>query len=539
MEIVKQDKFVENLSVYVQKQIFTELEVNNKIDELEKKIKQLSNASKKEKRKIKKQLHSGEKVVTQTSENNFNKKYVIKFFYNEHKKKIIINNIVEYERINKDLRLEIDFIILAYTGFQFWLYRKDFDNGYLTVVSIFMLSLFLLTCFFYCKVKNDRYKIIGNDWLEQVLLDIDNIDKIEPFLVLRTIFFFLFFLIYLHLLPYKFNLFFIGFNVISFLTSIGMFVRNIFSIPQLNFFYFIGIIILAILFGSINSTSWEGIVALVAIFSLLFSDDIWKISSEYENPLEGKYKSLNNKKKVERNVFKFKLIFSSLSLILFVFLRTLGNTKLFGNLILSEETKNSSSLIIPFLNLIYNAVDKIIFTFGLYVIFLIVRYFLLKKWPNFEKPILKKLFQVIYKGIEAPSPMVLKEKRIDEEFKDVFNPKTLIENLDDLPDDIIVSIKKPIENGNNILFIQYSDGSQTLKENVNIIIEDRNKPTRSVNGNLAESAIEISDISNKDESNTLLVQNVDDKQSLNKEIKNEKRYLRYKARLRPRFRFKN
>lgn len=79
MEIVKQDKFVENLSVYVQKQIFTELEVNNKIDELEKKIKQLSNASKKEKRKIKKQLHSGEKVVTQTSENNFNKKYVIKF----------------------------------------------------------------------------------------------------------------------------------------------------------------------------------------------------------------------------------------------------------------------------------------------------------------------------------------------------------------------------------------------------------------------------------------------------------------------------
>lgn len=264
-----------------------------------------------------------------------------------------------------------------------------------------MLSLFLLTCFFYCKVKNDRYKIIGNDWLEQVLLDIDNIDKIEPFLVLRTIFFFLFFLIYLHLLPYKFNLFFIGFNVISFLTSICMFVINIFSIPQLNFFYFIGIIILAILFGSINSTSWEGIVALVAIFSLLFSDDIWKISSEYENPLEGKYKSLNNKKKVERNVFKFKLIFSSLSLILFVFLRTLGDTKLFGNLILSEETKNSSSLIIPFLNLIYNAVDKIIFTFGLYVIFLIVRYFLLKKWPNFEKPILKKLFQVIYKGISV------------------------------------------------------------------------------------------------------------------------------------------
>ena len=122
---------------------------------------------------------------------------------------------------------------------------------------------------------------------------------------------------------------------------------------------------------------------------------------------------------------------------------------------------------------------------------------------------------------------------------DVFNPKTLIENLDDLPDDIIVSIKKPIKNGNNILFIQYSDGSQTLKENVNIIIEDRNKPTRSVNRNLDESTIEISDISNKNESNTLLAQNVDDKQSLNKEIKNEKRYLRYKARLRPRFRFKN
>lgn len=318
----------------------------------------------------------------------------------------------------------IDIVILVYTTIQFCVYRKVFNNNALLVVLFILMSvLLLITCITYNKVKNDRYKIIGNDWIEQILLDIEDIDKIEIFLVLRAVLFFLFFIIYLNLLSYnKFHFVFILLNIISFVTSICMFAINIFSIRQLNFFYFSGIIILAMLLGSINSTSWEGIVALVAIFSLLFSDDIWKISSEYENPLEGKYKSLNNKKKVERNVFKFKLIFSSLSLILFVFLRTLGNTAIFGNFILSEKTKNSSSLIIRFLNLIYNSVDKIIFTFVLYVIFSIVRYFLLKYWPDFEKPILKKLFQVIYKGIEAPSPIVLKEKRIDEEFKDVFNP---------------------------------------------------------------------------------------------------------------------
>lgn len=92
---------------------------------------------------------------------------------------------------------------------------------------------------------------------------------------------------------------------------------------------------------------------------------------------------------------------------------------------------------------------------------------------EFEKPILDRLFQFIYKDLELSSPIVKSNIEIDKGLANIFEPKTLIENLDDLPDNIIVNIEKPVKNGKNILFIQYSDGRVFLKKEVNIKLKNR------------------------------------------------------------------
>lgn len=529
IEIEQKNNYLEKFSKYVADGTISEDEVNNKIQNIKNIILRIETESNKsEKNKLKKQLTSGEEDIKLLS----GKKYTIIYFYNKNNNKIILKDIVEYAKEKKRVFWWLDAVLSFYVMSQLW-----YINGiHSSTVLLFFLSLTLLilnviTVVSYTRNKSDMYNIVGKDWLDKVLLDLYDFEKVYYFRISRTIQFSLLILIYASLFSTAGICWILTtVNLFSYFIIICMFVSNIFELTNFNFFYFIGIIIIAILGGGLQSTNWEALVVVIAIISLLFSDDIWKISLDYDNPLEGKYKSKKNKEIVERNVFKYKITLSVISLVLFIILKLLGDNILVGKLILGDEFDKLNAIT----TLLYKGLDRFLIAF-----ILVFSYFGLKKSDRvkeFEKPILDRLIQFVYKDLKLALPIVKTDITIDEDLKEIFEPKTLIENLDDLPDDIIVSIKKPIKNGNNILFIQYSDGSQTLKENVNIIIEDRNKPTRSVSGYLPEYTIESSNISNKDESNTLLVQNVDNKQSLNKEIK---RYLRYKARLRPRSRFKN
>lgn len=261
-------------------------------------------------------------------------------------------------------------------------------------------------------------------------------------------------------------------NIPCYLISIYLFVSSLFKISKLNFFYFIGIIIIAMLVGSLQSTNWEALVAIIAIISLLFSDEIWKISPDYDNPLEGKYKSKENKEMVERNVFKYKITLSVISLVLFIILKLLGDKILVGKLILGKEFDKLNAIT----TLLYKGLDRFIIAFILVFLYFglkQLRKFLLDRGKEFEKPILDRLIQFVYKDLKLALPIVKTDITIDKELKEIFEPKTLIENLNSLPDDIIVSMKTPIKEGNNTLFIHYADGTRLLKKDVNINFYER------------------------------------------------------------------
>lgn len=468
MEIVKQDKFVENLSVYVKKQIFTELEVNNKIDELEKKIQQLSNASKKEKRKIEKQLNSGEEVI---KENNNLKKYILMYFYNKKDQKIILKNIIEYEREEKYSILLFDIFLSLFALYK--LSERNYSFFGIVRDLIIFLNCWTLGWYYLGKENCNNYRVVGNNWLDKLLLDLDSVGKVQKFRISRSILFYLLFVIYSVLLGLKGNEWYIGFiYIICNAITICTFINNLFKLTRLNFLYFIGIIFIAILTGTLKSTNWEAVVALLAIVSLLFSDEIWKFYPNYENPLEGKYRSKKNKVIVERNIFKYKLTLSVISLIFFITLKLIENNKFVESFFAQYQDGELKILI----SLFSMGMDRIIvgsIIFVIYALIVKLRKKLLDKGYKLEKPIVDSIFQFIYKDLKISSPVVKKSIDIDSDLAEIFEPRTLIENLDELPDDIIVSMKKPVTNGENILFIHSPDGRQLLKERIKIKLANR------------------------------------------------------------------
>lgn len=469
MYIEKQDKYLKKLEELERDQKLTTQEVDCKISDIRSIAERLNTVTKSEKKALKKRLNSGKMLVKVQSD----RKYVIEFFYNKNDDKIVLNNIIEYEKINKKPMIWIDIILSIFTIYELCNNIKIQNNLIPWILISFIIILNIITLVYYSNEKNDRFSLVGKDWLDKLLLHLDHLEEIEKFRVSRVILFLLLYLIYSSFLIIdKLTLCEIVTNLVCFGLSIYMFIRNLFKVTKLNFFYFIIIVFLAILGGSVQTTNWEAIVALIAIISLLFSDEIWKISSNYENPLAGKYQSKKNKETVERNIFKYKLILSVLSLVLFIVIEILGDHNVLGSILLGEKVKELETLPI----LIFKGLDRFIIGFLLVAIYLIlklIRKVLLNKGMEFEKPILDRLFQFIYKDLELTSPIVKSNIEIDKGLANIFEPKTLIENLDDLPDNIIVNIEKPVKNGKNILFIQYSDGRVFLKKEVNIKLKNR------------------------------------------------------------------
>lgn len=471
MDIEKQEKYLKKLEELERDQKLTTQEVDCKISDIRSIVERLNTVTKREKKALEKQLNSGKMPVKVQSD----RKYVIDFFYNKNDDKIILNNIVEYEKIKKKPKIWIDIIFSFLTIYELCNNIKIQKNLSLCILVLFIIILNIITLAYYCYEKNDRFSLVGKDWLDKLLLHIDHLEEIEKFRVSRVILFLILYLVNSSLLIInidKLTLCEIGINLVCFGLSICMFIRNLFKVTHLNFFYFSIMVFLAILGGSVQSTNWEAIVSLIAIISLLFSDEIWKISANYENPLAGKYQSKKNKETIERNIFKYKLILSVLSLVLFIVINMLEDHNFLGCILLGTEFKELGT--IP--KLIFKGLDRFIIGFllvAIYLILKVIRKALLNKGIVFEKPILDRLFQFIYKDLELSSPIVKSNIEIDKELANIFEPKTLIENLDDLPDNIIVNIEKPVKNGKNILFIQYSDGRVFLKKEVNIKLKNR------------------------------------------------------------------
>lgn len=467
MNIEERKKYIENLEEFITKQVLTRQDVENKIEDIKRIAEKFNIAEENEKKKLKKKLDYGKEIVKSQSD----RKYEIIFFYDKKENKIVLQNIVEFVKINHNVMICFDLILSVHAVFQLFKYSQQILLNIIFSVFIFVLNA--CTIYWYRKEKDNRYSFLGKDWLETLLLSLDHLNEIEKFRVSRTFLFLVLYLFYTSLLPIEaLGLFQRSIYLVFSIISLLMFIRNFFKITNFNFFYFVVIILLAILGGSVRSANWEAIVALIAIVSLLFSDDIWKISPRFKNPLKGRYQSKNNTEIVQRNIFKYKLILSILSFVLFIIIGLLEDRVIIGSLLFGDRVKCLDVITL----LLFKGIDRFIIGFLLVLLYMGVKKFrkyLLSKGKKFEEPLVNRLFQLVYKDIKLSSPIIKSNIKIDKSIANNFEPKTLIENLDDLPDNIIVIMDKPIKNGKNTLIIQYSDGSEILKKEVQITLENR------------------------------------------------------------------
>lgn len=273
-----------------------------------------------------------------------------------------------------------------------------------------------------------------------------------------------------------------GIDILDFLNSIVLLYlilvasHNLFIILNLNVYYAFSLIIFTIVISGLNFNNWAGVVLMLAVLNLMFSDEIWKLNKKFENPLKGKYNSEFNENLVERNMFKYRFTLSIMSLLLYIILNYIKDNVYFGSFLLGENFKSlTEQKDISYLNqfslLLLKGLDRWIIIFLILLFYSMLVYGknkLASKGDQFEEPIIEKLVQFSYKGRKIGTPVVKTEIEIDQDLQEIFEPKILIENIDELPKDIIVSMKTPVVQGSNVLFIQYADGEVLLKENVTI-----------------------------------------------------------------------
>lgn len=475
MEIIKRDKYSEKLLKFEEEDILTSQEVESCVKTIQDRIEKFNSARSGEKKILQKVLDNGEEII----KINFNKKYSIRYFYNKTENKLQLTNILEYKKERVRSLFIFDIIASVYTLFISFLYMRweKINSIELWILFIVIAALNGFTSYSYKKEENKSYRVIGKDWLETFLLNLDSPREKVSFYISRILL-----LIVLMLQNSRFLIINSGVDLINFPNSIILFfliLRTssiVFRFMNINLYYAFSLLMITVLISGLNSNNWTGIVLMFAFVNLIFSDEIWKLNEKFENPLKGKYNSEFNEKLVERNIFKFKFTLSIMSLVLYFVLRYMEDKVCFGAFLLGDNFKNlTDQENITYLNqlslLLLKGLDRWIIIFLIlfaYSILVSVKNKLASNGYQFEEPIIEKLVQFSYKGKKVGIPVIKTEIEIDQDLQEIFEPKILIENIDELPKDIIVSMKTPVVQGDNVLFIQYADGEVLLKENVTI-----------------------------------------------------------------------
>ena len=253
MEIIKQDKYSEKLLKFEEEGILSSQEVESCVKKIQNKIEKFNSARSGEKKKLQKTLDNGEEIIIKNSK----KKYSIRYFYNKAENELQVIDILEYTKYRTPLPIKYDIIVSVYSLLILFLYNflDKIDLNCLITSLIFVLYTFFISLpyFFYKKVKNDRYKVIGKDWLDQLLLDLDRPGKKEIFRIPRLFLFLILFIQYLLLLSIG-----SGIDILDSLNSIVLLYlilvasENLFIILNLNVYYAFGLIIFIIVISRLN-----------------------------------------------------------------------------------------------------------------------------------------------------------------------------------------------------------------------------------------------------------------------------------------------
>ena len=239
--------------------------------------------------------------------------------------------------------------------------------------------------------------------------------------------------------------------IIILILSILLFIEmlNILDSPYL----ILGLLAIIVLASVLSDVTLHANLFILSLIILLVSEDIWKLIKD-RNPISKEYLTEKNNAEVNKNVFKIKIVIMGLFVILYIMFFIFNKIKVaehFLKFMSSNKDFNNDGIewgVKGFINVL---VAYIVF---LFMIFLNNNN---KVFKFFVDPLLNVIYSKVYKGInfnETLIPETVEALSIDKKFVDKIDPKILIKNREEIPENIQVFFERvSTENTRKLLII--------------------------------------------------------------------------------------
>lgn len=226
---------------------------------------------------------------------------------------------------------------------------------------------------------------------------------------------------------------------------------NILNSPYL----ILSILAVIVLASVLSDVTLHANLFILSLIILLVSEDVWKLIKD-RNPISKEYLTEKNNAEVNKNVFKIKIVIMGLFVILYIMFF------IFKKINVAEYSLKFISHICN-KNLKDYGIEWVAKGFINVLVAYIVLLFMIflnnnnRFFKFFVDPLLNVIYSKVYKGInfnETLIPEIVKELSIDTKFVDKIDPKILIKNREEIPENIQVFFERvSIKNTRKLLII--------------------------------------------------------------------------------------
>ena len=414
----EKNEYIDKKNEYLKEKILTEEDFVRAIANIEDKYQKKENS---------------EQVLKKVAD----KVYTLRYYYDKKENQIELSTVLEYS-VKCSIRtylLLIYFILMVI--WQWFVLELNLCNISLNLLSIILLILALI---WFKKVKM-IYKPVFSDLLSTIKISLDPTDLNNKNIYYNLSFSTYSFIISSYILYTNSDTLVVFTKASIIIALIFLFINFVkwVSFTSVSVAFFFSLLLLSIL---LDRSIWEGIAIIQTIVLFIFTDDVWEL--KYSNNFKSSLENLNleTQKLINNRKFKYKVSILGINLVLYYAIVLFEKIPI-HDWIQSQFSTNSN-------------ISNFLLERGIYIIFLEVIFsvVLLIITSKRTKLIFNGIVKSIIGKIYGNFPIIKDKYLIYISELDNFEPKVLVENINDLSDEYSFEMKEPIKEGTNVLIIK-------------------------------------------------------------------------------------
>lgn len=414
----EKNEYIDKKNEYLKEKILTEEDFVRAIANIEDKYQKKENS---------------EQVLKKVAD----KVYTLRYYYDKKENQIELSTVLEYS-VKCSIRtylLLIYFILMVI--WQWFVLELNLCNISLNLLSIILLILALI---WFKKVKM-IYKPVFSDLLSTIKISLDPTDLNNKNIYYNLSFSTYSFIISSYILYTNSDTLVVFTKASIIIALIFLFINFVkwVSFTSVSVAFFFSLLLLSIL---LDRSIWEGIAIIQTIVLFIFTDDVWEL--KYSNNFKSSLENLNleTQKLINNRKFKYKVSILGINLVLYYAIVLFEKIPI-HDWIQSQFSTNSN-------------IGNFLLERGIYIIFLEVIFsvVLLIITSKRTKLIFNGIVKSIIGKIYGNFPIIKDKYLIYISELDNFEPKVLVENINDLSDEYSFEMKEPIKEGTNVLIIK-------------------------------------------------------------------------------------